>query len=169
MSAVVTNAGFKGELLNHTHTQGLQIEYEFVRQISRYGQRFNQIKLIFMNRWDKKMRGISLKPHNLDKSQQDYRDIFDGGIDVLEASQQKTDYIHVQFGKTSEMRFDINVEDGTNKKRHTAKIKGIPGELMRPNVSYSVDEFVEKTSQTGAMNERTINCDVETIDEAANE
>ncbi len=49
--------GFKGELLNHTHTQRLQIEYEFVRQPSRYGARFNQIKLIFVNKWDKQMRG----------------------------------------------------------------------------------------------------------------
>merc|ERR1711933_139361 len=86
------NVGFKGELLNHTHTQGLQIEYEFVRQQSRYGVRFNQIKLIFENRWDKKMKGISLNPHNLDKSQQDYRDIFDGGIAVLEPGQKKIDF-----------------------------------------------------------------------------
>eukprot|EP01083_Nonionella_stella_P182587 657380_1 len=169
MKGVPSNTGFKGELLNHTHTQGLQIEYEFVRQPSRYGVRFNQIKLIFMNRWDKRMRGISLCPHNLDKSQQDYRDILEGGIAELQPGQKKTDYIHVQFGKTSEMRFNINVDEGTNKRRHTAKIKGIPGELMRPNVSYSVDEFMKKKGQTGAMNERKITCVTENIEEAANQ
>merc|ERR1712176_1143769 len=100
--------------------------------------------------------------------QQDYRDIFDGGIAVLEPGQKKIDFIHVQFGKTSEMRFDIKIEEGTNKKRHTAKIKGIPGELVRPNISYSVDDFIKKKAGTGAMNERNLNCDIKTIDEAAN-
>ena len=163
------NVGFRGELLNHTHTQGLQIDYEFMRQQSRYGVRFNQIRLIFENRWDKPMKGISLNPHNLDKSQQDYRDIFDGGIPKLGPGEKKTDYIHVQFGKTSEMRFDINVQEGTNKNRHTAKIKGIPGELMRPNISYSVEEFLKKKKQSGAMSERNLSCGLDTIDEAANE
>eukprot|EP00486_Rosalina_sp_Unknown_P008401 CAMPEP_0201577864 /NCGR_PEP_ID=MMETSP0190_2-20130828/24429_1 /ASSEMBLY_ACC=CAM_ASM_000263 /TAXON_ID=37353 /ORGANISM="Rosalina sp." /LENGTH=776 /DNA_ID=CAMNT_0048010367 /DNA_START=364 /DNA_END=2697 /DNA_ORIENTATION=+ len=162
------NVGFRGELLNHTHTQGLQIDYEFMRQQSRYGVRFNQIRLIFENRWDKSMKGISLSPHNLDKSQQDYRDIFDGGIAELGPGEKKTDYIHVQFGKTSEMRFDINVQEGTNKNRHTAKIKGIPGELMRQNIGYSVEEFLKKKKASGAMSERNINCSLDTIDEAAN-
>eukprot|EP00484_Ammonia_sp_Unknown_P027652 CAMPEP_0197037556 /NCGR_PEP_ID=MMETSP1384-20130603/14733_1 /TAXON_ID=29189 /ORGANISM="Ammonia sp." /LENGTH=1385 /DNA_ID=CAMNT_0042467871 /DNA_START=77 /DNA_END=4234 /DNA_ORIENTATION=+ len=162
-----TNVGFKGELLNHTHTTGLQIDYEFMRQQSRYGVRFNQIRLIFENKWDKKMKGISLSPHNLDKSQQDYRDIFDGGIAELDAGERKVDYIHVQFGKTSEMRFDINVEEGTNKKRYTAKIKGIPGELMRPNTSYSMDEFLKIKASSGAMSERNLNCDLPSLDEAA--
>merc|ERR1712228_1102879 len=163
------NHGFHGELLNHTHTQGLQIEYEFVRQQSRYGHKFNQIKLIFTNKWDKAMKGISLSPHNLDKSQQDYHDIFDGGIAELNAGQTKTDFIYVRFGKTSEMRFDINVESGTNKKRHTAKIKGgFSGELMRPNISYSVDAFIKKKAGLQAMSERNLSCAVDKIDEAAN-
>ena len=162
------NVGFKGELLNHTHTQGLQIDYDFMRQQSRYGVRFNQIRLIFENKWDKKMKGISLSPHNLDKSQQDYRDIFDGGIAELDVGEKKTDYIHVQFGKTSEMRFDINVQEGTNKQRYTAKIKGIPGELMRPNISYSVDEFLKKKAASGAMSERNLSCSLDNIDSAAN-
>jgi len=163
------NHGFHGELLNHTHTQGLQIEYEFVRKQSRYGPKFNQIELIFSNKWDKPMKGISLSPHNLDKSQQDYHDIFDGGIDILESGQTKKDFIYVRFGKTSEMRFDINVESGTNKKRHTAKIKGgFSGELMRPNISYSVDAFIKKKAGMQAMSERNLNCSVKTIDEAGN-
>jgi len=159
--------GFTGELLNHTHTQGLQINYEFVRQPSRHGVRFNQIRLIFENKWDQQMRGISLCPHGLDKSQQSYHDIFDGCIAVLEPGQRKKDFIHVQFGKTSEMRFDIDVEHGTNKKRYTTKIKGIPGELMRPNASYTVDDFLRVKKSGGAMSERNLNCELDTLGEAA--
>jgi len=162
------NIGFRGELLNHTHTKGLQIEYEFVREQSRHGVKYNQIRLSFTNKWDKSMKGISLNPHNLDKSQQDWHNLSGGGVSELTPGQTYSDLIHVRFGKTSEMRFDIDVAEGTNKKRYTAKIKGIPGELMRPNVSYSVDVFLKKKASTGAMNERNVKCDIETLDEAAN-
>merc|ERR1712079_456101 len=74
------NIGFKGELLNHTHTKGLQIEYEFVREQSRHGVKYNQIRLSFTNKWDKSMKGISLNPHNLDKSQQDWHNLSGGGV-----------------------------------------------------------------------------------------
>ncbi len=162
------NIGFKGELLNHTHTQGLQIGYEFVREQSRHGVKYNQIRLIFENKWNAPMRGISLSPHNLDKSQQDWHNLSGGVVAELKAGEKYADLIHVRFGKTSEMRFDIDVAEGSNKKRYTAKIKGIPGELMRPNVSYSVDVFLKKCAQSGAMNERNVKCEVDTIDEAAN-
>merc|ERR1712038_573793 len=150
------NIGFKGELLNHTHSQGLQIDYEFVRGQSRHGAHYNQIRLKFENKWNTRMRGISLEPHNLDKSQHDWRNLSGGGISELKAGERYADMIHVKFGKTSEMRFDIDVAEGTNKKRHIAKIKGIPGELMRPNVSYSVETFLKKQSSCGAMNERNV-------------
>merc|ERR1719361_2284962 len=115
------------------------------------------------------MHGISLSPHNLDKSQQDYHDILDGTVGELKAGEQKTDFVHVRFGKTSEMRFDINVESGTNKTRYTAKIKGCPGELIRPNVTYSVDEFLKKKAASGAMNERNVRVkEGTTLDEAGN-
>jgi len=162
------NIGFKGELLNHTHTKGLQIGYEFVREQSRHGVKYNQIRLLFTNKWDQAMKGISLSPHNLDKSQQDWHNLSGGVVAQLQPGQTYSDLIHVRFGKTSEMRFDIDVAEGTNKKRYTAKIKGIPGELMRPNMSYSVEVFLKKQAACGAMNERNVKCDVETIDEAAN-
>merc|ERR1712087_170453 len=45
---------------------------------------------------------------------------------------------------------------------------GIPGELMRPNVSYSVDDFLKKKAASGAMNERNVKCQLDTLDEAGN-
>jgi hypothetical protein len=40
------------ELLNHTQSKGLQVDYKFSRLSSIYGENLNAIELIFTNKWN---------------------------------------------------------------------------------------------------------------------
>lgn len=160
-----TAVGESGELLNHTHSAGLQINYEYVRTQSAHGKQFNLVRLKFENKWDKKIEKINVKPVNIDKNEQDFHGLGNfGGIDVLEPNFHKSGHIHVKFGSTSYIKLEVNAK-GTSRERFACKLNAAPGESMRPN-NMDYESFKSKQAKLTGMVEKKFDTKCKTLDEA---